>query len=474
MPIEFSALSDRLNPVLVKEVRQATRSRAFTMVLLIGLGIACLLSAGALMEAASQGVRASGEVLLMSLATSYTWLIRIYVILSAFQSTAEEFTEDTIDQLLLSSLSPWKIALGKFQASLVLILLLLSSFLPFAAVTFLMDGVGLKQLVVFLGLPTIHGISLVALAVLAGSLARNKGLRILLVSILVMGAGAAGFSAIVLSSSTWLGGLNSRGMLAAAGLAAVGAIGHVVLLLAFASAALTPAAENRSTIPRRAFSFWVVSALLVIVITESLRVSGFPSSSDAELRIFFMQTLPVFALFLTERHGLPRSAKPLAKGKPFRRLRNLWLPGGERAVGYLFVHLAALALLVMALTQTSLITSNDWLRGSRCFSVVALGWVLLPVTILSKITAHSARGRAASLVLLVALWVFAPMSRAAFGFMTGQGSSGLEDSLNPFWLLTNSNRGVDPGDYRVSVVLAAMAIALQLVLLLRRLSKSES
>lgn len=474
MAINFSALSDRLNPVLVKELRQATRSRAFTVVLLVGLGIASFLSVGILMDAASRGQQVSGEAMLMRLATIYTWLIRIYVILSAFQSTAEEFTEDTIDQLLLSSLSPWTIASGKFQASMVLILLLLSSFLPFAAVTFLMEGVGLQQLVIFIGIPTVNGVGLAALAVLAGSLARNKGLRILLVSILVMVVFMGGALSLLMTPMVGPGGMISGFMIPTFAITALGTVGHVVLLVAFASAALTPASEDRSSVPRRAFTFWAMIALFCVIAMESLGSMGFSFASSVSLGGLYLQTLPILALFLTERRGLPRSVKPLPRGKPLRHLRNLWLPGGDRAVGYFFVHLAGLMLVMLALTQTSMISSDEWLRSSFCFCLVATGWVLLPVTILSKLTANTARGRVAALVLLVALWVLAPMARSIAGFMVGRGFNRLDDSLNPFWLLTNTKNRTDFWDYRVTVALAVMAIAFQLVFVLRRWTRPKS
>jgi hypothetical protein len=341
-------------------------------------------------------------------------------------------------------------------------------------VTFLMDGVGLEQLITHFARPTIDGLSFVALAVLAGALARNKGLRILLVSVLIFAVFAGGASALVMTRMLTPGGMLTISMFATLGVSAVQALGHVALLLGFASAALTPTGEDRSSVPRRAFTFWFVLQALCLLATLKIGGVGSLGMPSTGIEVFFLQTLPILALFLTERRELPRSAKPVPKGKPLRHLRNLWLPGGDRAVGYLALHLTALVLALMALTMGAVIPSDDWLQSSFGYCAVALGWVLLPVMILRKLTADSTRGRVASLVLLVTLWILAPMARSIIGFFTGQGIQKADASMNPFMLLTNTRSSPDIWDFRVTIGLATIALALQLVLLLRRWSKARA
>jgi hypothetical protein len=184
-------LDDRLNPILVKEVRQALRGRYFRWLFWLTL-LAATLTALAIVaaETATGNATAFGDVFFLWTFGLMSAAVHGFVPFWAFLSTSAEWDENTYDLLVISNLRPRQIVYGKLLSALIQALLYYSTFGPFLVFAFLLNGVDLYSLIVILigSVATCVTLSLVGIA--ASSLASVKVLRILLMAL--FGAGLLG------------------------------------------------------------------------------------------------------------------------------------------------------------------------------------------------------------------------------------------------------------------------------------------
>lgn len=136
----IAAIDDRINPIMVKELRQAVRGKFIWGVLLLFLGFQCIIFTFSL---ENEGVYSSNSgsqtmsFLLYILSISSLMLIPIY---AGFRFAAES-REGSDELLFITTITPHSIIRGKFLASMSIVLLLYSAFAPFMAMTFFLSGV---------------------------------------------------------------------------------------------------------------------------------------------------------------------------------------------------------------------------------------------------------------------------------------------------------------------------------------------
>ncbi len=172
------ALGDALNPILVKEVRQALRGRGFRILLSITLLIAAGISALVLVQADTTGNTAQAGIALLVVLISCLFLTLIGLVpLFAFQTFAQEWEESTLDLLLLSHLTAGRIAFGKWLTVMLLAVLVVVAFAPFLAMALLLEGTDpLATLVLIAGALFLSGVYSAVGMALAGTL-RGRGAR---------------------------------------------------------------------------------------------------------------------------------------------------------------------------------------------------------------------------------------------------------------------------------------------------------
>lgn len=150
-------LDDRINPIVVKELRQAVKSRVITAMLLLFLSVQLLIVA---LFLAFQGARDSGDplnghsghqlflVLQAILLGTCMVLIPTY---AAVRMSAER-SETNVDLLFISTLRPTSIIAGKFFSSLVVVMLVFSCCAPFMTFTYLLRGIDIPSILFVLGI----------------------------------------------------------------------------------------------------------------------------------------------------------------------------------------------------------------------------------------------------------------------------------------------------------------------------------
>ncbi len=143
-----------LNPIVIKELRQAVRSWAVTGMLLLFLTVLFITSliflVGQSFEV-SENIQLGGSMFsafVVILAGASIFFIPLYVGVRV----AAERQENNPDLLYVSSLSPFRIVLGKFLCGAYMAVLFFSACMPFMAFTNLLRGVDLPTVFLVLAL----------------------------------------------------------------------------------------------------------------------------------------------------------------------------------------------------------------------------------------------------------------------------------------------------------------------------------
>jgi len=167
-------LSDRGNPIVVKEVRQAVKSKAYIglyMVLLCA-GVTISLFACAAYRADTRSA-IGGDVFnyfLICLAVAGV----VMMPMMAFHGLGNERMERTYELLSVSGLGPAKIVRGKLGAMLIQVALIYAAFVPFMAFTYFLRGIAIPQMVFLIAATFFLSLFFVMLAITASALAATK------------------------------------------------------------------------------------------------------------------------------------------------------------------------------------------------------------------------------------------------------------------------------------------------------------
>ncbi len=264
-------LTDRLepwlNPILVRSLRQALRSRGFmgvyTVVLLVTTITAVLTSLMSNLD--REGTAGHG----LFIATVICWTFAAWFAqpLVAFGAVIRERNEDTWDLVDLTGIRPRSVVLGMLATALVQAAVVGAGLAPFLVLSYLLRGVDFGNLLLaILGLPLGTAV-LSSFAVLVGCLGRNRASRSVLGSMLALGLAGLGFGMAVFwcnegadeivriileSDSAWLG----------LGLFSTGCLGAIYLFSVLAATLMTHQAADRSSAGRMAgWVLWLAAFL---------------------------------------------------------------------------------------------------------------------------------------------------------------------------------------------------------------------
>jgi hypothetical protein len=166
---------DYLNPILVKETRQALKSRqfVFTFVLLLLLTWVATI---ALVAWVGPGISytAAGGFLLTWYCYLLSFPLAVIVPFGAFRSLAAEREENTYDLLRVSTLTPRQIVNGKLASAMVQIGVYCSAVAPCFAFSYLLRGIDVLTIVVLLCYIVLASIGLSLLGLLGAASAVQK------------------------------------------------------------------------------------------------------------------------------------------------------------------------------------------------------------------------------------------------------------------------------------------------------------
>lgn len=261
-------LDDRVNPIVVKELRQAVKSRFIMGVLLLMLALLVGTLLLFVMNSANLGRTSSAEggnlfgIFQGMLLAVCMLFVPVYL---GARLTAER-SSATSDLLYVTTLRPSSIVWGKLVAGMAVAGMIFAVCAPFMVVTYLLRGIDPPTILFVLALDAMVVLSASMLAIFLGALPVGWPVKILLGLI----AGAVGFYAFVAVTFMLMWELTRSGVGASMGssdfwwtLLGVGSLWLSVIGLVFfmTVAMIAPATSNRALPIRLYLSVaWLLSA----------------------------------------------------------------------------------------------------------------------------------------------------------------------------------------------------------------------
>lgn len=144
-------INDWLNPIVVKELRQAVQSRFVITALLVLLAIQIIAVGIYLLTSSDLSFSSdSGRTVFMILFGIMLAISMLFVPLYTGVRLAAERSETNLDLLFITTIKPRSIIGGKILAAMVLTIIIFSACLPFLTFTYFLRGIDLPSMLVVL------------------------------------------------------------------------------------------------------------------------------------------------------------------------------------------------------------------------------------------------------------------------------------------------------------------------------------
>ena len=167
--------SDRLNPILVKETRQATQGKIFATIFLLFVGFSWLvLVLGIVTMWESLETRATAEIFFGCNFAMLSFAILVVVPFGCYRSLLAERELHTYDLLRITALTPRQIVRGKLATSLLQVVVYYSAIAPFIAFTSFLQGCDVVWISWVLAMSFLWSMVLCVGALLAGAATRSN------------------------------------------------------------------------------------------------------------------------------------------------------------------------------------------------------------------------------------------------------------------------------------------------------------
>jgi hypothetical protein len=261
-------LDDRINPIAVKELRQAVQAKYISGVLLLFLvGQLVIMATYVLGRSSELALNAGREVfavLFPVLAVACLLFVPSYC---GSRLTAER-SRTNGDLVFLTTLSPWSIVWGKLLTGLAIAMLIYSACMPFLVFTYLLRGVDLPSIFALLVIGFLGTAVAIQIAVFVGCVPANRPARLALgiftlLFILWILAPLASWVVFQVASRSGYSSGQFWGPLLVALVFGLGVLGHFFV---WTVALLSPRWSNR-VLPVRIFMFgnWLVTGIGALV-----------------------------------------------------------------------------------------------------------------------------------------------------------------------------------------------------------------
>ncbi|ADO74997.1 ABC transporter permease [Stigmatella aurantiaca] len=261
-------LGERLNPLVVKEVRQGLRTRLFWVCFGLML-LACLLvSLLAYADMSGGSYRPKGQTYFFTFFV-FLGLVHFFIIpYSAYRSLAREREDETWVLLTLTGLGPRRILRGKVASFLIQAGLYASAAGPFLLFSYYLNGIELPIILVVLALGALWLVFLTVLAVCAATLADGRLGRAFMHFVVLgtLGAGVAQGLGVAFALSTGSSRMmRGEDFFYVVGVAVWLMVSYGALLFETAASRLSLSTEDYTRGPRRVLVFQTVLNAAVLV-----------------------------------------------------------------------------------------------------------------------------------------------------------------------------------------------------------------
>lgn len=466
-------ISDRLNPILVKETRQALKSRQFSITFMLLLVVAWLISAaGALWAGPAIEFGTAGRAFFVFYYFVLAFAIFLIVPFSAFRSMLNERDHDTYELLSISTLSPGQIVRGKLSSSVIQILIYYSAIAPFIAFTSLLQGFDLPLVTFMLTGAFLWATCTSMIALMLSTLSRHRqwqafntiGMLVLLVWQLF---GAMGLGTVMMSEPI---PFESEEFWWGVGCTLTGVLTYFLLFQQISISRLTFESDNRSSGIRAICTAQFVLAWIGLL-AVALYFGWSYVEDEAYGSLIAAGSIHCFVVGLfasTETEFLSRRIRRNMPRSPLLRLLIApFMPGGGRGFLYLLCHLGVIVFIsrfdvwgpMLGYTKT---TWEPWLvnwgMALPCYTVAYIGFGAAVGRWGRRITPEIRPAHARVLVLLMAaMAMIAPYLPYAFDLVEYRYGYSLMEISNPFKTMDMLTQGSSRQADLVLSILAAVA-----------------
>jgi ABC-type transport system involved in cytochrome c biogenesis permease component len=365
---------DAINPILVKETRQALKSRQFvtTFSLLLFASLAWTI-VGSLLMMPQIYYTPSGQRMLLGYYFVLAVPMLLVVPLAAYRSLEGEVDDGTLELLTITSLSPRQIVTGKLASAALQMLLYFVALFPSVAYAYTLRGVDLPTIALLIGILIVSGLGLtmvaLALAPVSGGRLGQIASLLATLAVLIFAEFAIGAFAMDLIEYGIPVESGELGFLILSPLLFGGSFAAILLFVT--AAKLTPESENRSTAIRIAV---LVHVFCVIVISAAAVAGKEDSSANpilSESEAFPILAGPYLVAFFTIVGSMMSAESPTMTPRIRRelpgtflgRLFLTWLTPGP-ATGLVFsVVTLAVAAIALHLLLMRAIPPGSWMAS---------------------------------------------------------------------------------------------------------------
>ncbi|MCC7474422.1 MAG: hypothetical protein IT425_03435 [Pirellulales bacterium] len=378
----LSRAGDWLNPILVKETRQAIKSSQFTITFVLVLA-ACWVATIAIVAWIGPRIfySAEGSTLLAGYLSILAFPLIIVVPLASYRSLIAEREDNTYDLLSITTLRPRQIISGKLGSSIAQMAVYFSAIMPCLAFTYLLRGVDLPTIALVLTFMFFWSLGLSMVGILLATLTLQRFLQVLILVAFVAGLIYMFLMAIAMSGTLayWGRDLWSPNGEAWYVIAALATAYFTTFALAYFAAAgmITFTSENRSTplrlcmlIQCAAFIGWMSGAWIA---DDYAREAVFVLASMAGAYWYAMGTM-----LTAERPTVSQRVRRRLPQSFLGRIFLSWLNPGP-GTGYMFVvaNLTALAILCwIGMMASDILPTRlrTWPSFEELSYLLTIGW----------------------------------------------------------------------------------------------------
>jgi len=336
------AASDWINPILVKETRQALKSKQFTWTLmLVTLVILAWSVLGIVGMIPSIYYNSNGSPLLIGYVIILIVPALIVIPQATFRSMASELEDGTFETLSLSTLSPRQILLGKLSVSALQLVVYLSVIAPCIALTYLLRGVTLEVIAMTILIISTVSLAISVVAISVAAFSRTRVQQVFFSIILLVGQVIGSFwTGAVLINLVSMGGWGLPGWIGFV-LFFLAVMLYAWLLMRCGACAIGVSSDNRST-PIR-IPILVIGLLLAMMEGFLLATYGtlnfMPAMIAVSATFLFVHWGVSGSIMMGERGTIPVRARRTLPSTLLGRVFLTWLNPGA-GPGYIFVMLS--------------------------------------------------------------------------------------------------------------------------------------
>lgn len=366
--------ADWLSPILVKELRQGLKTKAFVVTFIV-VQVVMILAVGLQLLSMAGGADRSTLGAFDGFFWAFVWLpLLVMMPARGLTSVSEEVKANTLDLVQLTRLSAFRIVLGKWIALAAQTLLLVAAILPYAVLRYFFGEVDVIGDLKTIGLLLLSSLWLTAGAIALSSV--HLAVRIIVLVVLFPTL-ITGIIPLMLMRA--FGGSSSLGTLFEwSWFLPVIVVAYICLMLEIAASRIAPISENHAA-PKRLLALGMGAVALALAALADEDILGAWVASSA-----FVWGWVVLEALTERTVSVPSLYASFARrGLPGRLAGRVLYPGWASGLGFttLLVLMLFGVFAVVSHRHHASSRSDDWAVAMLVFPI-ALAAIASPVIVL--------------------------------------------------------------------------------------------